>query len=145
MVGRLHPSCVVCHFSLLAWWIFLCQIPFLYFDCIFSDFVLGFPIFFRFWQRIWYLCTSSGWSFTAIYWVCIRMWLSGIVAITNINGDIATPRFMPLCIFTSIKLFPPAVNSTLQVSMVFSINCMTRSGILHILRQCTIHLWGTIS
>ena len=40
--------CVVCHFSLLVWRIFLCQTPFLYLDCIFSLFVLGFPIFFLF-------------------------------------------------------------------------------------------------
>ncbi len=45
--------CVICPFSLLAWCIFLCQIPFLYLDCIFSQFVLGFPIRFRFWQKVW--------------------------------------------------------------------------------------------
>ena len=76
---------------------------------------------------------------------CLRMWLSGIIAITNSNGDSASPWNMPLWIFTSAKIFPSAVNSTLQVSVFFSINFMTSSGILYILRQCNIQLWGTIS
>ena len=74
----------------------------------------------------------------------LRMWLSGLMAITNSNGDCASPWNMRLCIFTSAKLFPPAVNSTLQISMVFLINCMTCSGILYIFRQCSIHLCGNI-
>ena len=64
----------------------------------------------------------------------LRMWLSNIMAITNCNGDSASPWNMPLWIFTSAKLCPPPVNSTLQVCRVFSINCMTWSGILYILR-----------
>ena len=64
---RLLTSCVVCRFSLLAWRILLCQISFLYLDCIFSQSSLGFSILFRFWQTVWYSCTSSGWSFLAIY------------------------------------------------------------------------------
>ena len=52
---------------------------------------------------------------------------------------------MPLRIFSTAKLFLPTVKSILQVSMVFSINFMTSSGILYILRQSTIHLWGTTS
>ena len=74
LVARLLPLCVVCHLSLLTWCIFLCQIPFLYLDCIFSQFVLGFPILFRFRQKVWYRpCTASGWSFSVIYRVCIRL------------------------------------------------------------------------
>ena len=58
---RLLLSCIVWHFSLLVWWIFLCNILFLYVDCIFSQSVLGFPILFRFWQKGWCRpCTSSG-------------------------------------------------------------------------------------
>ena len=52
---------------------------------------------------------------------------------------------MPLCIFTSAKICPSAVNSTPQVCMVFSINYTIWSGILYILRQCCIQLWGTMS
>ena len=66
-------------------------------------------------------------SYPAVHF--LRMWLSGIMAITNSNGDSASPL---IWIFTSAKLFPPAVNSTLQVCMVFSINCTTWSGILYI-------------
>ena len=65
----------------------------------------------------------------------LGMWLNGIIAITNSNGFSASPWNIPLWIFTSAKLFPPAVNSTLQVSTVFSIKFMTLSGILYILRQ----------
>ena len=42
-------------------------------------------------------------------------------------------------------LFPLVVNSIVQVSWVFSMNFMPSWGILYILRQCTIQLWGTIS
>ncbi len=52
----------------------------------------------------------------------LGMWLTGIMAITNSNGDSASLWNMPLWIFTSAKLYPPAVNSTHQVWMVFSIN-----------------------
>ena len=64
----------------------------------------------------------------------LRLLLIGIIAIKNSNGDSASPWNMPLRIFTTVKLFPPAVNSTLQISMVFSINCMTWSGIIIIIR-----------
>ena len=74
----------------------------------------------------------------------LKMWLSAIMAITNSNGDSASPWNMPLWIFASANLFPPAVNSPLLVYMVFSINYTTWSGILYILRQCSIQLWGTI-
>ena len=40
------------------------------------------------------------------------MWFSGIIAITNSNGDSATPWKIPLWIFTSAQRFPPAVSST---------------------------------
>ena len=62
----------------------------------------------------------------------LTMCLSGIMPITNSNGDSASPWNIPLCIFPYVKLFPPAVNSTSQVCMVFSINCTTWSGILWI-------------
>ena len=77
LVVRLLPSFVVCQILLLAWHIFLCQIPCLYLDCIFSQFVLGFPILFCFGQKVSCRpCTSSGWSFPAIYWVCIQLCIS---------------------------------------------------------------------
>ena len=49
----------------------------------------------------------------------LSMWLSGIIAIMNGHGNSASPRNIPLWIFASAKLFHPAVNSTLQVFMVF--------------------------
>ena len=55
----------------------------------------------------------------------LSMCFSDIVAITKSNGDSATPWKVSLGIFTSAKLFPLAVSSTLQFSMVFSINFMT--------------------
>ena len=75
----------------------------------------------------------------------LRMWLSGIIAITYSDGDSASPWNIPLWIFTTAKLFPPAVNLTLQIYMVFSINCMIWLGILDIFRRCSIQLWRTIS
>ena len=63
----------------------------------------------------------------------LRMWLSDIMVITNSIGDSTSSWNMSLWIFTSTKLFPPAVNSTLQVSMVFSINWSDFSYILVLL------------
>ena len=59
---------------------------------------------------------------------------SGMVTTTNRNGDSASPWNIPLWIFTSAKLFPSAVNSTLKFFMVFSTNFMTSPDILKILR-----------
>ena len=52
------------------------------------------------------------------------IWLSGIMAIMNSKGDSASPWKIPLWIFVSAKLLPPAVNSTLQAVMVFSMKFM---------------------
>ena len=71
----------------------------------------------------------------------LSMWLSGIIAIININGDNA-PSWN---ILVSTKLFRPAVNSTLQVFMVFSIKSMISSDILYILRQFIFRVCVTIS
>ena len=78
LLVRLLPSYVVCRFSWLSWRIFLRQIPFLHLDCIFSQFLSVFPIlFFNFWQTVWYCSyTTRGWSFLAIYLVCIRLYIS---------------------------------------------------------------------
>ena len=72
------------------------------------------------------------------------MWLSDIIAIRNSKGEWPSPWKIPLWIFVLAKLLPPAVNSTLQVFMVFSIKFMTLSDILYILRQFIIQLYGTI-
>ena len=63
----------------------------------------------------------------------LSMWLSGIMAIMNCNGDSVSPWNIPLWIFASTKLLPLAVNSTFLVFMVFSIKFMTSSDILYIL------------
>ena len=58
------------------------------------------------------------------------------IAITNSNGDGGSPWNIPRSQFASAKFFPPAVNSTLQVFMVFMIKFMTSSDILYI--------WGSL-
>ena len=70
----------------------------------------------------------------------LNVWLSDIIAITNSNGDSTSPRKISLRILTSAKLFPPTINCTLQFSLVFSINFMTSSNILYILRRFIIQL-----
>ena len=142
------PSFVIFCFSLLALHIFLYQIPSLYLDCISSLSVLRFPVLFHFLQRIrCRLCTTGGWFFfscdlwslyLSVHFVSI--WLSEI-AITNSNGDSAYLWKIPLWIFTSVKLFP----SALQFSTIFSINFMNSLDILYILRQSIIQLYGIIS
>ena len=65
----------------------------------------------------------------------MRIWLSGIIPITNSNGDNVPPLNIPFWIFVSYKLFLPVVDSTLQVFMLFSIIYIY---ILYILRQFII-------
>ena len=84
--------------------------------------------------------------FSAIYEACIAvhflsMWLSGIITITNSNGDSISPWKIPLWIFTSVKLFRLAVRLILQFCVVFSIDFMNSSNILYIFRQSIIQLW----
>ena len=62
----------------------------------------------------------------------LNLWLSGIIAFINNNGDSASPWNICLWIFASAKLFPPTINSILQVFMVFSIKFMSSSDILYI-------------
>ena len=91
--------------------------------------VLTFPILSHFWQTVWYRqcklgrwcfsCDSCGWN-PPVY--SLGKWLSGIIAITNCNGDSAFPWKIFLWIFISVKLFPSAVSSPHQFSMVFSVN-----------------------
>ena len=73
----------------------------------------------------------------------LSIWLIGITVITNSSGDSASPWNKSLWIF--ISGFPPSVSSTLQFSIVFSINFMTSSDILYILQRSIIQLCGTIS
>ena len=63
----------------------------------------------------------------------LGMWFSGIMAIMNSNSDSTSPWKIPLWIIASAKLLPPAVNSTLQIFMVFSIKFMTSFDILLLL------------
>ena len=66
-------------------------------------------------------------------WVASSL-LETVMVIVNLSGICLSGSFA--------KLFLPAFNSSLQVSMVFSINFITSSSILYILRQCDIQLWG---
>ena len=81
--------------------------------------------------------------YTAVHF--LSTWLSGIITILNDNGDSASPLKICHWIFSSGKLLLFAVNSTLQVLMVFSIKCMTSSNILYVLKQFIIQLCRTIS
>ena len=63
----------------------------------------------------------------------LSMWLIGIMAIINNKGDNASPWKIPLWIFVSAKLLPPAVNSTLQVFIISSLKFMTSCNIMNIL------------
>ena len=68
LVVPFHSSNIVCRFSLLAWCIFLCQMPSLYPDSIFSMRVSKFQILFHFFQTVWCLpFTFVDWSFPAIF------------------------------------------------------------------------------
>ena len=53
-------SIVIFRLSLLAWRIFLCQIPSLYPDCVFLSFLLRYPILFNSWQTVWYCPRTLG-------------------------------------------------------------------------------------
>ena len=75
----------------------------------------------------------------------LSMCLSSIIAIMNNNSDNASPWNIPLWMFASTKLFPPAVNSNLQVFIVFSIKFMTSSDILYIFETVYYPICGIIS
>ena len=75
----------------------------------------------------------------------LSMWLIGIMAIMNSKRDRASSWKMPIWIFVSAMLLSPAVSSTLQVCMVFSMKFITSCDILYILRSCIIQLCETIS
>ena len=96
--------------------------------------ILTVCIFFRFWQSVWCRpCILGDWSCYLVSLLppvhFLSMWLNGIIAITNNNGDYPFPMNIPLWIFTSDKLCPPADNSTLQFFLVFS--TMTSLDILY--------------
>ena len=146
-----HRSGVVCRFSLLVRRIFQCQILSLCPDCIFLPHLWEFPFFSFFANSLmssmyirWLIFSSDLLSLYPLVHF-LSMWLNGIIAIINSNGDSASPWNIPLWIFVSAKLFPPAINSTLQVFMVFSIKFMISSDILYILKQFIIQLCRTTS
>ena len=68
------------------------------------------------------------------------MWLSGVTAISNNDDDSASSWKIPLWIFSTAKVFPPAVNYTFQFFMASVVNFMTLSDILYIL-SCSVG-WG---
>ena len=61
-------------------------------------------------------------------------YLSGIIVITYNNGESVFLWKIPLWIFTSAKVFPPAFNSTFQFFIASVMNFMTLSDILYIFR-----------
>ena len=75
----------------------------------------------------------------------LRMRSSDIKAIMNSKSDRKSPWKIPLWIFASAKLHPPAVDFTLHVFMFFSIKFLISYDILHILWLFIIQLCGTTS
>ena len=74
----------------------------------------------------------------------LNMWLSGIVAITNSNGDTTSPwNICTTLDFHLNKLFPLALHSTLQFFIVSSIHFMTFQAVLYILSQSIIQVCET--
>ena len=73
----------------------------------------------------------------------LSMWLIGIIATTNSNGDSASSWDVLLLICICAKLLAPAIYPAFQFSLVLSINCVISSDILYILRQSNIQLCGT--
>ena len=66
----------------------------------------------------WSILSSDLWSlYPSVHFLSMR--LSGIIAITSSHSDSVFPWNISLWIFTSPKLFPPTVNSTLQFFKVF--------------------------
>ena len=63
-----------------------------------------------------------GLIFLAIYEAFIRMYMSGIITITNSNSDSTSLWNIPLWNFTPVKVFPHTDNSTVQFFLVSSIN-----------------------
>ena len=109
---------------------FLSQIPSLYADSIFSLPILEFPILFLFLARSlytrWFFFSCDLLSFYSPG-NSLSIWLSGTIAIPYSNSDSAYLWNIPIRVFASAKLFPPTVNSTLQVFMIFWIKFMTLS------------------
>ena len=58
--------------------------------------------------------------------------IDSFIAITNSNGDSASPWNIPLRIFTSVKLFLHAVSSIHQFFIVILINFMTSQSIMQL-------------
>ena len=74
----------------------------------------------------WWTFSCNLWNLNPpVHFLSMCMWLRGIITITNSNGDSKSLGKIPLWIFTSAKLFPPTVSSTLQFSMVFLIKFVT--------------------
>ena len=81
----------------------------------------------------WLIFSCIVWSLhPSVHYLNMRF---SCIIITNSNGDSASPRKIPLWIFSFAKLLPFAAYSTLQFVMIFSINVITSLDILNILGQ----------
>ena len=152
MIVLFFLSCDVWRFSLIVWCIFLSRNPspmswlYILITCIRVSSYLPFLAnslmsFLYSWSLVFSFDLVS--LYPAIHF--LSMWLSGIIAIINNNGESAFPWKAPFWIFPSFRLFLPAVDSTLQFFMVFSVNFMTSSDILYSIRQSIIQLCEIIS
>ena len=118
------PSNVIFRFLLLAWRIFLCQIPSLCPDW------YNFTVCFR--DKIIFLFFANSLiSSMYIRWLIISCDFCILLCISRVCDDFSSPWNISLWIFASAKFSPLAINSTLQVFMVFSIKIMTSSDILY--------------
>ena len=108
------PSFVVLRFSLLAWFIVICQILSLCPDCIFSLYVLGFPILSLFGKQFDVIHMFGEWFLLNFP----SMALSVIIAVKNRNVDSIFHLKIPLSIFTSAKL--PSLQLLIIIKLFFS-------------------------
>ena len=120
------------YYSISAWLIFLCQIPLLNLDCLFLLFIRVFNSFLFFANSLMPMCIR--WLiFTSVNLnTPCAFSLYDINAITNNHGKSAPPLKIPLRIFSFAKVFPSAVNSTLQFSIASMMNYITLLDILFI-------------
>ena len=99
-----------------------CQIPSLCSDCILSLHVLKFPVIFSFFANSltssmyirWLIFPCNLLSlYPAVYFQC--MWLSGIIVITNCNGDSASPLNIIIIMFIIIVTAASDSNFNIKV------------------------------
>ena len=116
VVPFLHID-VVCHFSLQALRIFLCQIPFVCTDCIFWLRVLKFPVHFHFFANSLMSSMTFSCDLLRLYPVVdfLSMWFSDIIGIMNIKSDSTSPlKYLFGSLLQLSSFHPPGFSGFLE-------------------------------